>query len=252
MNAHKVLFYIVTIGMLSPVVTCAQTPEAAPHWGYADANGPEHWSDLDPANSACSQGHVESPIDVAGAADAVLPPLVFDYHPGSWQVIDNGHTVQVTVAPGNYLIVDGHKYELLQFHFHHPSEDVIAGKHFDMELHMVHKDTEGHLAVVAILLSNGRANSLIQMVWDKLPKPKEGAKSLASMLDPKQLIPATEGYYSFAGSLTTPPCTEGVRWFVMKSPLEISAREEQSFAALYPNNARPIQPWNGRKVEASR
>ncbi|MBB5060315.1 carbonic anhydrase [Granulicella aggregans] len=183
---------------------------------------------------------------------AKLTPLVFDYHPGASQVVDNGHTVQVLVGPGNYLIADGDKYQLIQFHFHHPSEDAIEGKHFDMELHMVHKDADGNLALVAILLSDGKANPLVQMGWDNVPTEKEKVKTLTTPLDPKEILPATEGYYSFAGSLTTPPCTEGVRWFVMQSPLDISVHQEQSFAALYPNNSRPIQPRNGRTVEASR
>jgi carbonic anhydrase len=250
-TAHRVLCFALATGMLSPVVLSAQKPETAHHWDYSDENGPKHWGELDPNNSACSLGHTESPIDVGGATAALLSPLIFDYHPGSWQVVDNGHTVQVLVAPGNYLVVDGRKYELIQFHFHHPSESAIGGKHFDMELHLVHKDAEGHLAVVAVVLADGKANPLIQMVWDNVPAVKQEVKSVVAMLDPKQLLPPAQGYYSFAGSLTTPPCTEGVKWLVMKSPLDISARQEQTFGALYPNNARPTQPWNGRKVEVS-
>ncbi|WP_348641418.1 carbonic anhydrase [Granulicella aggregans] len=246
------LYFVFATVMLSPVALSAQNPETARHWDYSNENGPKHWSELDPSNSACSLGHTESPIDVAGAMPAKLTPLVFDYHPGASQVVDNGHTVQVLVGPGNYLIADGDKYQLIQFHFHHPSEDAIEGKHFDMELHMVHKDADGNLALVAILLSDGKANPLVQMGWDNVPTEKEKVKTLTTPLDPKEILPATEGYYSFAGSLTTPPCTEGVRWFVMQSPLDISVHQEQSFAALYPNNSRPIQPRNGRTVEASR
>lgn len=248
----KACFFLATIGILPSIALSAQTHETALHWGYTDANGPTHWSELDPANTGCSSGRAESPIDIERATAASLSPLVFEYHPGPWQVVDNGHTVQVIVAPGNFLIVDGRKYELLQFHFHHPSEDEIKGKHFDMELHMVHRDAEGHLAVVAILLSDGRENALIQMIWDNVPTAKEEVKSLTSMLDPKQLVPAGKKYYAYSGSLTTPPCTEGVKWIVLESPLQISLREERTFASLYPNNVRPIQALNGRKVQRSR
>ena len=248
----RYLFCLVTLGFFTSANGFAQKPEAVRHWSYSDATGPEHWSELDPKNSACSIGREESPIDLEGAATAALTPLVFDYHAAPWQVVDNGHTVQVIVAPGSYLTADGHKYELVQFHFHHPSEEAIAGKHFDMVIHLVHKDTEGHLAVVAILLADGKASPLIQAVWDNQPKTKEEVKKVDSLLDPMQLIPTGNGYYAFKGSLTTPPCTEGVQWFVMKSPTEISVGQERTFAALYPNNARPLQPRNGRKVEVSK
>jgi carbonic anhydrase len=222
------------------------------HWGYAGADGPEHWGQLDPANSACSLGHMESPIDLRGAKRVVLPELTFDYHPSEWKIVDNGHTVQVIVPPGSGMISDGHRYELVQFHFHHPSEEAISGKHFDMVIHMVHKDPEGHIAVVAVLLADGENNAVIQTLWDSLPKAENEVKPVASELDPMQLLPVAHGYYTFQGSLTTPPCTEGVRWFVMKQPLKISVGEERTFAKLFPNNARPIQPWNGRTVQVSK
>ncbi|RXH55489.1 carbonic anhydrase [Granulicella sibirica] len=250
-TCRKLLLSCSLLFVLPLSTVLAQQPIPA-HWGYAGADGPEHWSQLDPANSACALGHMESPIDLRGAKRVALPELTFDYHPAEWKIVDNGHTVQVIVPPGSSMISSGHRYELVQFHFHHPSEEAIAGKHFDMVIHMVHKDADGHLAVVAVLLADGDNNAVIQKLWDSLPKSENEVKPVAATLDPTQLLPVAHGYYTFEGSLTTPPCTEGVRWFVMKSPLKISVAEEQAFAKLFPNNARPLQPWNGRTVQVSK
>ena len=241
---------LILLSALDPRQVYAQAD--SPHWTYEGATGPEHWSALDPANTPCSQGHEESPIDLRGARKVALPALTFDYKPAEWKIVDNGHTVQVIVPPGSSMVAGGDRYELVQFHFHHPSEEAIAGKHFDMVIHMVHKDQYGHLAVVAVLLADGAPNVVIQKLWDSLPKKEGEVDAVGAPLDPGMLLPVSHGYYTFVGSLTTPPCSEGVRWFVMKAPLKISVSEEQAFAKLFPNNARPVQPWNGRTVLASK
>jgi len=253
---HSAFVLLVGLHAFSAGAQQIPTPQAAPaqqsaaphHWTYSGEDGPEHWSALEPANAACAAGKSQSPIDLKATTPAALAPIDFDYRPGTWQVVNNGHTVQVIPAFGNSIVVGGHRYELIQFHFHHPSEEAIAGKHFDMVIHMVHKDAEGHLAVVAVLLSAGSANPVVQTLWDSLSAQEGKLATIPITLNPAALLPADQHYYTFAGSLTTPPCTEGVRWFVLKSPLDISVEQERTFAILYPNNARPLQPLNGRVV----
>jgi carbonic anhydrase len=155
----------------------------------------------------------------------------------------------VTYAPGSFLTVGKNKYELKQFHFHHPSEELIQGKQFDMVVHLVHQDPEGHFAVVAILLKQGRENPLIAQLRSTVPKEKEHPVTLPGVLiNARDILPSHLGYYTFPGSLTTPPCTEGVTWYVVKNPVEISAEQLDWFAKLYPSDARPIQPLHGRTI----
>ncbi len=226
-------------------------PEGS-HWSYEGESGPEYWGSLDKANSACAVGRMQSPIDLQDATRISQPELTFEYYPGEWQIVNNGHSVQVTVPAGSFLTVDGHQYVLAQFHFHHPSEEAIMGKHFDMVIHLVHKDRKGKLAVVAVLLSDGLASNLIQTLWESIPKEKGKTETISNKLDPMMLLPESRAYYAYQGSLTTPPCTEGVQWFVLKAPLTISEDEERAFAALYPHNVRPLQPRSGRVLEASK
>jgi carbonic anhydrase len=221
-------------------------------WSYDGESGPEYWSSLAKENSACAVGRMQSPIDLQDATRVNQPELTFEYYPGEWQIVNNGHSVQVTVPAGSFLTVDGHQYVLAQFHFHHPSEEAIMGKHFDMVIHLVHKDRKGKLAVVAVLLSDGASNPLIQTLWESIPKEKGKTETISAKMDPMMLLPESRGYYAYEGSLTTPPCTEGVQWFVMKTPLAISEDEERAFAALYPHNVRPLQPRAGRVLEASK
>jgi carbonic anhydrase len=177
-------------------------------------------------------------------------PIQFDYKPSPLKIINNGHTVQINYAPGSKTTVGGKEYEVQQFHFHHPSEEKIQGKAYDMVAHIVHKDSEGQTAVVAVLLQAGTRNTFIQRLWSNLPAEvgKEEAEPGTS-INLADLLPAARGYYAFIGSLTTPPCTEGVHWFVMKTPVQISAAQVAAFGKLYPNNARPTQPTHGRKIE---
>jgi carbonic anhydrase len=166
-------------------------------------------------------------------------------------VIDNGHTVQVTVGPGNYISLQNRTFELLQFHFHRPSEERINGKSFEMVVHLVHKDADGKLAVIAVLLERGKAQSMIQTVWNNLPLEKHEVVTPSVVLDVNELLPARRDYFTYMGSLTTPPCTEGVLWMVMKQPVEASPAQMAIFSRLYPFNARPIQANSGRVVKES-
>lgn len=222
------------------------------HWAYGGHGGPAHWAELDHGFATCKLGKVQSPIDIRGAKAADLPAIEFHYMPSPMKVIDNGHTIQVNVAPGSSIDVGGAHYELVQFHFHKPSEEKIQGRAHAMVAHLVHKSAEGKLAVVAVLLDKGGANSTIDAIWKNLPKQKEQERAIDATVDAAALLPANKGYYTFQGSLTTPPCSEEVRWFVLKTPTKISQSEITAFGKLYPMNARPTQPLNGRAIEATR
>jgi len=236
--------------MLVPSLASAQ--HTAPHWSYGGHGGPNEWGELDPSYAACSAGKLQSPIDIRGAKRADLPELKFDYKPAPLNIIDNGHTIQVNYPAGSTLTVGDKTYTLKQFHFHHPSEEHVNGRDYDMVVHLVHADAEGHLAVVAVFWRNGNANELIDLVWKNIPKEKEKAVDVSgATVNAEELLPADRGYYTFAGSLTTPPCSEGVTWYVMKTPVSLSQAQLATFAKLYPHNARPIQAANGREILAS-
>jgi carbonic anhydrase len=225
------------------------------HWSYSGDEGPSHWARLDSQYRLCGSGKKQSPINIRSNAvyRGEAPPLEFDYRPARATIEDNGHSVQIDYEPGSTLHVGHESYELVQFHFHHPSEERVDGKRFDMVAHLVHRSPGGELAVVAVLMKVGRENPLLNSVWRHLPPPgKHGATEGASVIDVRDLIPANHAYFSYVGSLTTPPCTEGVRWFVVKTPIEISKDQLDVFAARYPNDARPVQKLNGRHVIASR
>jgi carbonic anhydrase len=226
--------------------------ESHPHWTYTGSDGPAEWGKLDSAFATCSVGHTQSPIDIKGAKKADLPPLQFNYNSVPLNIIDNGHTIQVNYAPGSTLTVGDKTYTLKQFHFHHPSEEHINGHGYDMVVHLVHFDDQGHLAVVGVLIKKGSSNALVDTVWKNIPSQKEKATDISDVrVNAKDLLPGDHGYYTFAGSLTTPPCSEGVTWFVMKEQVSLSPEQISTFAKIYPRNARPIQPLNGRELRES-
>jgi len=223
------------------------------HWSYQGETGPAHWFELDPEFAACAKGKYESPIDIDASEPSDLPPLQFGYLPSPLTVVDNGHTIMAAYAAGSTLAIGAARYELQQFHFHLPSEELVHHQSSAMVVHLVHKDAQGHLAVVAVLLNRGKTNPAIERLWAHLPGEKEKPMTLADVsIDANALLPASRGYYTFAGSLTTPPCTEGVTWYVLKTPVEISPEQIAAFAKRYPMNARPVQPLNGRRVLETR
>lgn len=224
-------------------------------WSYEGPNGPEHWGDLDRDYSTCGIGKEQSPIDIRNPRKARLPALRFDYRSGPLKIINNGYTaVRVNYSPGNgnLLFVGDQRYELTQFHFHHPSEESIDGKQYDMVAHLMHKSSDGKIVGVAILLEAGRSNALVQQLWKFMPKTPGKDESIEGVeINPAGMLPRDTSYYTYMGSLTAPPCTEGVTWFVLKAPVNISAEEISAFAALYPHDVRPLQPLNGRVVQQS-
>jgi carbonic anhydrase len=219
------------------------------HWGYSGEGAPSHWAELDPGFAACSSGKSQSPIDLPRSAKGGNKPLVFDYHQGGTKIFNNGHTVQVEYAPGSTLDVGGHAYELKQFHFHAPSENTIAGKHFPMEVHLVHADKQGHLAVVAVMFTQGKPNAFVETLWANMPAGESEEHPFAHALDAAALLPPGRHYYRFEGSLTTPPCSEGVTWIVLSQPVTVSKQQLAAFMHTmgFANN-RPVQPLNARKV----
>lgn len=223
----------------------------APHWGYAGSEGPEAWGGLKPEFAKCSSGSRQSPIDIRGGVRVDLDPIQFDYGPSNFSVVDNGHTVQVNLGGNNSIEVMGRRYDLVQFHFHRPSEERVDGRRYDMSLHMVHKDPEGRLAVVAVLLERGGVHPVLQQVWGNLPLEKGDEVVAQAALDPSHLLPPDRRYFTYMGSLTTPPCSEGVLWLVMQQPVPVAGDQVAVFSRLYPMNARPIQSVAGRLIKAS-
>ena len=223
----------------------------AAHWAYQGAGAPEIWGQLKPEFRACAIGQRQSPIDIRGGIQVELEAIQFDYRATGFSVVDNGHTVQVNLPPGNAITITGRRYDLLQFHFHRPSEERVNGRQFDMVAHLVHKDPEGRLAVVAVLLERGAAQGLIQTVWNALPLEKREEVAAPVAIDLNQLLPTDRRYYTYMGSLTTPPCSEGVLWMVLKQPVQLSTEQIGIFSRLYPMNARPIQQAAGRLIKES-
>ena len=234
----------------------AKHPAAHPadhHWSYEGDEGPQKWGAIEPDYAACATGKHQSPIDIHDPQPADLPAIQFDYRPSPLKMIDNGHTIQVNFAPGSRITVGQETYDLVQMHFHHPSENTIDKRAFPMEAHLVHKDAQGHLAVVALMLQEGKANTFLDTLWRNMPTAKgqeQAAKGVS--VDPTAFLPQDRGYDTFEGSLTTPPCSEGVTWYVLKTPVEVGQKQVARFAQIYKLNARPVQLLNDRVVQATR
>ncbi|MDD2789551.1 MAG: carbonic anhydrase family protein [Sulfurimonas sp.] len=225
----------------------------ATHWGYTGHEGPANWGDLDEKYTMCKLGINQSPINISKDVeiDAVdLKPIAFNYVTGASEVINNGHTIQVNIKEGSSITIDGIEFSLKQFHFHTPSENQIEGKNFPLEAHFVHASKDGQLAVVAVMLEDGVENPLIKQIWKKMPH--KGDEKNGCGLSSKQIndfLPKNKDYYRFSGSLTTPPCSEGVRWLVMKNYSTISTAQTKEFSELFHGaNNRPVQAIGARKV----
>ena len=229
--------------MLAMALTISSAAVAEEHWSYEGDHGPSHWGGL------CSSGKNQSPVDLRDAVKARLAPLSFEYESLAQDVLNNGHTVQVTYAPGSTLAVDSHQYQLKQFHFHAPSENLLDGKHFPLEAHFVHADADGNLAVVAVFFEDGAANPALAKLGKDLPLRAGDKHDLDVKIAAAELMPKARDYYRFSGSLTTPPCSEGVNWLVLKHPVTASEKQiEQLHAAMGHDNARPVQPLNARII----
>ena len=220
------------------------------HWGYENNTAPKHWSTLSKDYILCKQGNQQSPIDIIANSKTLLPKLGFAYNKNATSIINNGHTVQVNIQAGNSIIVDGFPYELKQFHFHTPSENNINGKSYPLEAHFVHASQTGKLAVVAVMFEIGKTNPTLKKLWKHFPLEENKSKKIAfTANDIKSLLPKDRSYYKFTGSLTTPPCTEEVKWNVFKVAITVSKEQVDQFFAIFNHkNNRPIQEKNKRII----
>ena len=231
----------------------ALAEDAEIHWTYQDLTGPDHWAELDPSFATCTSGQTQSPINLTAADSVDLVDPDFHYELVPLNLLNNGHTVQIPYAPGSYIMVDGEQYNLLQFHFHSPSEHVVEGKAQSAELHLVHQSESGQLAVVAVLLQGDEQISEDLAGYRELSQAlpaKAGDKiRTEKTINAQALLPKATTTYRYSGSLTTPPCTESVNWLVMTEPVKLPLEQISQYEKLLNHNNRPIQPVNRRNVQ---
>ncbi len=222
------------------------------HWSYTGEEGPEHWGELSSEFVLCAEGLGQSPVDIvdsqASAED--LPALSFSYQPTTLNEINNGHTLQVNYGQGSFIEANGIRYDLVQFHFHAPSEHTLNGQNTAMEMHLVHRSAEGKLAVVGVMINQGETNHAYDLVWDYMPANSGSTIEINSVtVNANDLLPTERSYYHYVGSLTTPPCSEGVEWYVLTTPVELSEGQIAGFTAIMNHNNRPVQALNEREIE---
>jgi carbonic anhydrase len=226
----------------------ATAPGGPAHWSYDGEAGPAHWGELSPDFKVCQLGLEQTPIDLAGGVRGEAGAVEISWRTMPLRILNNGHTVQVNADPGNGCAIGGTRYELQQFHFHHPSEHLLSGKPFDLECHFVHRASTGELAVVGVFIQPGARNAALQPIWDAMPSGEAPEQATGTMIDPAALLPKAGGYFRYMGSLTTPPCSEGLTWTVYREPIEASPEQIRQFASLFPHNARPVQGRHRRFV----
>lgn len=222
------------------------------HWEYKGEHGPEHWADLDKANAVCSAGGQQSPINITSAIKAEVDPITVSWKKSAGKMVNNGHTIQINMPEGSSITRDGKVYDLLQFHFHAPSEHQVDGKTYPMEVHFVHKNKkDGDLAVLGIFITPEQKHDVFSMLAKNFPQ-KEGAEVQLDAFSASDFLPKGLEYWTYEGSLTTPPCSEIVTWMVARQPISVETASIAAFTNLYPNNARPILPLNRRLVLMSK
>lgn len=240
------------LALSAAIVCCAATASQASnvtHWGYTGDSAPEHWGKLNPEYQACATGKNQSPIDLTGFVEAELEPIAFAYSGLAKEVINNGHSIQANYTSGSTLSIDGKTFELKQFHFHSPSENTLDGAFFPLEGHFVHVDGDGNIAVLAVLYALGEENPALAKLWKQMPEKAGEKAALASQVRAEDLMPEDKDYYRFNGSLTTPPCSEGVRWLVLKNQATVSQEQVGQFThVMHEPNNRPVQPTNARLI----
>lgn len=219
-------------------------------WGYGKDNGPDVWGQLSSDYAFCSTGTRQSPVDIVNPEARNLPEIVFNYSSSPLEIYNNGHTIGVAYdGSANWIEVEDTRYDLLQFHFHSPSEHTLGGKRFDMEMHLVHRNASGELVVVGVLIEAGRFNGAFESMWLNLPSTAEGTRTVRGVsVNAVDLLPSSRLCYRYDGSLTTPPCSEGVKWLLLKMPVQMSESQINAFRNIIDGNARPVQPLNGRQI----
>lgn len=225
----------------------------AAHWAYEGDGGPWSWGELKSEYATCGTGKSQSPIDISPVMLTTLSDIEFNYKTSPLEITNNGHTIQVNYAAGSYITVADKRYDLLQFHFHSPSEHTVGGKAYDMVAHLVHKAADGQLGVVGVMFKAGdKVNNTIAKLWLNMPITAGVTTAVASVqVNAADLLPVDSTYFNYSGSLTTPPCSEGVNWMVLATPQMLAVDQVKQFTNLFPLSTRPVQPLNGRTVEAS-
>ena len=244
---NKLLLPTMVMGLLASGASFAS---GKAHWGYTGHEGPEHWGELSPEYAVCSSGKNQSPVDLSNMVEGDLPALKIAYKAGGNEVVNNGHTIKVNYASGSTMTVENETFELKQFHYHAPSENTIEGRSYPMEAHFVHANKEGDLAVISVMYTMGDTNEELEKAWSKMPKNVGDKAKINEVVDAKKLLPGNgSDYYRFNGSLTTPPCSEGVSWFVIKQADTVSKDQVEKFShVMHHDNNRPIQPVNARVI----
>lgn len=240
---------------LSLAASCGSTGTESADWTYDGDTGPDHWGDLKTEYILANTGRRQSPIDISTskAVAKTLSPIEVDYHETTLEVFNNGHTVEDNYHNGGTMTVDGHAYKLAQFHFHSPSEHTINGKHSAIEMHLVHKDADGNLAVIGVMINEGARNEEYAHLGKYAPTEPGRAEPVEGVnVNATNLLPDSLASYRYSGSLTTPPCSEEVSWFILQNPIELSKTQIEDFRTIYFGNNRPTQPLNGRPVIASK
>lgn len=246
MNRRRALQALAGLA-LCPICARAGFAADAP-WGYKGAHGPDHWGEIDADSKVCATGTQQSPIDIEHPIKAQLPPIKIAWHDRVETIVNNGHTIQLNVVPGSTLTMGSDSYTLVQFHFHHPSEHTVASKPYAMEAHFVHQNDDGSLVVLAVMMKAGSRNAVFKKIVETMPQQVGPPVSADKAIDPHALLPSERGYYRYAGSLTTPPCSEVVDWVLLREPIQVAQADIEAFAKVYPMNARPVQNDNRRFV----
>ena len=248
MKAKLIVVATLSIGMNSFAFASGNV-----HWNYEGHEGPAHWGDLNHDYHMCKDGKQQSPVNLSAAQKEKLDEIKFSYKATAKEILNNGHTLQVNMNAGSSITVAGKTYNLLQFHFHSPSEHQVNARHADMVAHFVHQAADGQLGVVGVLFNKGKANKTLAQLWNNLPGQAGDKKSLSAVnIDVSKLLPANKVYYNYSGSLTTPPCSEGVNWMVLQAQGAVSAEQVNVFTSLFTKSTRPVQPLNGREIKASK
>jgi carbonic anhydrase len=247
MKLHKLL--PISIFALLILNACAPAAEPAahpPHWTYEGEEGPSRWGELDAGYATCGTGHEQSPIDIVNPTEQDLANISFHYQPSEMNILNNGHTVQVNYDAGSYIELDSVRYDVAQFHYHAPSEHTVNGESFPAEIHIVHKNADGNLAVVGILLKEGSESNAFAPFINNLPASETEVKDAGVKVDAAGFLPEVQTTYRYDGSLTTPPCSEGVQWLVMTTPVELSSEQLNTLGSIFELNNRPVQPLGER------
>jgi carbonic anhydrase len=246
-------FYRVAVLVLGLSASVAGAQSGA-YWDYYGKTGPLAWGRLDPAYQACSKGKEQSPIDIRGAhLNKTLQPIEFHYMSGPVSIENDGRRIIVHVNPGGYIVASGVRYDLQQFEFHHPSESAVNGKLTDLDVELLHKSADGKMAVIEVRMAmdRGSPNAVLATLWSHLPKKPGTTEKITEMVNAGGFLPADRGYWTYMGSLSTPPCTEGVRWFVFETEISLSLDQVRAFTMLFRLNSRPVQDAHGRRIEAN-